>query len=408
MRVLRVLVVEDDAEKLRQVLAAMKPLADNEGIVVDDARDSLQARRLLEQNKYDLLIVDIALPERPDERPSPRGGIKLVREILERDDVFNPPNHIVGLTAYSELIDDAGSCFADDLWLVLLYDPSSDEWRDRLRRKLIHLCKSVSSSAATPAYETHLCVVTALEKPELRAVLRLPWHWQPLNVADDATNYFAGKIERDGTNLKVVAAAAPRMGMAHAAALSMKMIALFRPRYIACAGIMAGLRNEVALGDVIAANPSWDWGSGKHQVSDGVPEFVPAPHQIALNSSIRSKLSLLSADNQLLEEIRRRWSGPASGTVLNLHMGPVASGAPVLANGAIAEGIRLQNRKLIGIEMETYGVFVAADEGPRPAPKAFSLKGVSDFADSEKGDHHRDYAAYTSAEVLRAFVEACL
>lgn len=39
---------------------------------------------------------------------------------------------------------------------------------------------------------------------------------------------------------------------------------------------------------------------------------------------------------------------------------------------------------------------------------AISLKAVSDFADSDKGDEFRAYAAYTSAAVLDLFVTSCI
>jgi nucleoside phosphorylase len=67
-----------------------------------------------------------------------------------------------------------------------------------------------------------------------------------------------------------------------------------------------------------------------------------------------------------------------------------------------------QHRKLLGIEMESYGVLAAAEESPRPQPIAFAIKSVCDFADLEKSDSFQHYAAYTSAEVLRRLVEEYL
>lgn len=55
--------------------------------------------------------------------------------------------------------------------------------------------------------------------------------------------------------------------------------------------------------------------------------------------------------------------------------------------------------------METYGVFVAADEAPSPKPLVFSMKSVVDFGDGLKDDHYQKYAAYTSARSLKHFVE---
>ena len=74
----------------------------------------------------------------------------------------------------------------------------------------------------------------------------------------------------------------------------------------------------------------------------------------------------------------------------------------------MVEQIRGQHRKTLGVEMETYGMFVAAEESPEPQPRCFSLKSVCDFADPSKDDAHQAYAAYTSAAALRAFCEGYL
>jgi nucleoside phosphorylase len=58
--------------------------------------------------------------------------------------------------------------------------------------------------------------------------------------------------------------------------------------------------------------------------------------------------------------------------------------------------------------MEAYAVFAAADDAPIPQPKAFVLKGVSDFADDKKDDSFHSYAAHTSTAALRALMEKYL
>ena len=62
--------------------------------------------------------------------------------------------------------------------------------------------------------------------------------------------------------------------------------------------------------------------------------------------------------------------------------------------------IKTQNRKLLAVDMEAYGVASAATELPEPQPDFLMLKGVSDFADEEKNDAYREYAAYMSVQVL--------
>src|SRR5262249_38488785 len=153
----------------------------------------------------------------------------------------------------------------------------------------------------------------------------------------------------------------------------------------------AGMKNDCDLGDVIVADPSWDYGSGKYIRKDGSPEFLLAPYQINLNRSLQSKLFLMSQDQQTLDEIRRQWQGKPPKSVLRMHLGPVGSGGAVLADSVVCESVRVQHRKVIGIDMETYGVLAAAEESPAPQPKAFSIKSACDFADEQKNDDYREY-----------------
>ena len=94
--------------------------------------------------------------------------------------------------------------------------------------------------------------------------------------------------------------------------------------------------------------------------------------------------------------------------VLRMRIGPIASGAAVLADPEVASSVIDQHRKLLGIEMESYGVMLAAQESSLPVPKAFSLKSVSDFGEPDKNDDHHQYACYTSATALKIFVERFL
>jgi nucleoside phosphorylase len=61
-------------------------------------------------------------------------------------------------------------------------------------------------------------------------------------------------------------------------------------------------------------------------------------------------------------------------------------------------------RKLIGVEMETYGVYRAVHESPEPKPRVVSFKAVCDFA-AEKSDSWQEYAAFMAAEFAVAFLK---
>jgi nucleoside phosphorylase len=190
------------------------------------------------------------------------------------------------------------------------------------------------------------------------------------------------------------------MGMPAAAVLTMKIINNFKPNYLVMAGITAGIKGQVNLGDILVADPSWDYGSGKIKDEEGEAVFYPDPQPIRLNPDIKELLTLISNNNSLLDEIKSKWPAEKPETSLKLHIGPVASGAAVLSHNSVIESIKKHNRKLLGVEMESYGVLYAATHCPKPRPIVIAIKSVCDFADSEKNDNYQRYAAYTSSSIL--------
>lgn len=405
---LKILIVEDDQRKLQKIT---RVLTDIEGVEVEQITpvvDAYSAKVRLKDHAYDLLILDIAIPPRIDRDVEIDEGIKLLEEIMERD-LYKIPTHIVGITAYSDIYLEAQGRFSERLLTVISYDDTSEDWVYGLRARVKHiLLAKKSNESESKEYESHLAVVCALETPELSSILDLDWSWTLIRVQGDETSYHQGCFFKEDKRKIVHAAFAARKGMPAASILAMKMISAFRPEYLAMAGITAGNPARTKFGDIIAADPSWDWGSGKWIVKDGKLIFLPAPHQLSLSPKIRNMLKQMSADSESLFRIRQNWPADKPSDELSLLVGPLASGASVLADGTTAELVKQQHREILGIEMETYAIFAAAEEAPAPRPTAFSLKSVVDFADGEKDDRFQKYAAFTSAQALKHFTERYL
>jgi nucleoside phosphorylase len=168
-------------------------------------------------------------------------------------------------------------------------------------------------------------------------------------------------------------------------------------------GICAGVKGKVQIGDVLFADPSWDFQSGKRVSGDA--SFSISPHQLDTHALIRSHVEQLRADQGALAKIAAEYDGKAP-NLTRIVIGPVASGSAVLADGTVIEEIKnSQHRELIGVEMEIYGLYAAAASSSMPQPLAFAMKGVCDYGDSNKDDLNQHYAAYASANVLRLLVE---
>ncbi len=66
--------------------------------------------------------------------------------------------------------------------------------------------------------------------------------------------------------------------------------------------------------------------------------------------------------------------------------------------------VQEQHKNLIGVEMETYAIFNAAENSSEPRPKYISFKSVCDFGDERKVDDAHNYACFTSAQFLFHFI----
>jgi len=251
-----------------------------------------------------------------------------------------------------------------------------------------------------------LAIVCALEKPELEEVLKLPWNWSSPRPLDDITFVRDGNFMVEGRKITVCATFAPRMGMVSTALRSAAIISMLRPRLIAMCGICAGVKSKVGYGDVLLADPAWDFQSGKRVLDKDNAKFSIAPHHLPTHVSVRTHVEQIRGDQEALAKIASEYGGDLNQrNVPQVIIGPVASGSAVLADGEVIEEIKAQHRELIGVEMEIYGMYAAAHSASKPQPKPFALKAVCDFADPDKKDEYQRYAAYTSANVLRLLME---
>ncbi|MCY1022708.1 hypothetical protein [Pyxidicoccus sp. MSG2] len=405
---LKTLVVDDDADKRQRLCAALEGVQGFDMAGVDTVTDVAAARRKLTETTYELLVLDIALPPRADKDVEPEAGLGLLDEITSPRSRLRVPAHIIGVTGFEHLFTEGVNRFSSRLLTLVHYDAASDEWEQRLQARLRQILAAQDSRAREPLqHQSTLAVLCALPM-ELAAIQRLPWNWKQHNAPGDHTIYWRGTYRRDDEERVVYAAECPRMGMPNAAVFAMKLIHAFRPRYLAMAGITAGIRKKTELGNVIVASPSWDGGSGKWTIQGDEPRFLAAPHQLSLDVTLREQFKALGKDVETLARIKAGWPGEAPSTELRVHVGPLVSNASVLADKVSAERLQGQHRELLGVEMEAYGVFAAAEESSAPSPTPLALKAVVDFADGKKNDRYQPYAAYTSAQVLRHFAEKYL
>ncbi|SFM84984.1 response regulator [Methylobacterium pseudosasicola] len=397
---MKILIVDDQPARLRGLVARL----DAEGFSdVTLVQNAMAAREAMSQTRFSLLLLDICLPNRPVDEPSDQSSVDLLSDLLQGDMLWRP-QRILGLSAYDESAAAVAALFKDYTWGLVRYAADHDGWIDQILNAAA-FAREEPGRAEARTYLTDVAILTALRSPEYEAVLRNGWTWEPARPIDNVLFVQRAVFQSGGRTFTAHAAVAPRMGMVSSALIAAKLIEHLRPRLLIMTGICAGVSGKAQLGDVLFADPSWDYQSGKRVKDGNSTAFSIDPHQLDVAASLRSRADQLRSDRTFLRKVRDTWQGDAPGE-LSLTIGPVASGSAVLADGVSLNEIkRQQQRTIIGLEMEIYGVFAAAHLAPDPQPMPAAFKAVCDFADPDKEDAMQRYAAYTSASVATEFLE---
>lgn len=258
------------------------------------------------------------------------------------------------------------------------------------------------------AFGVDVGIVCALDQPELSAVVAAVGgasKWKDIGDPRYAHVYRAAELLTEGgKRLKLVATTSSSMGLTAASIATTQLVLQFRPRIVLMIGIAAGTKDGgKQFGDVLVADPSIDYNSGKVARQGGIRAFLPDPYPIGLNARLRSVLLKHRGQNAIFEEIRAGWHGHTPDGMNRLHVGPLGAADQVIDDADRILEIQQNWRKLIGVEMETYGVYRACHEAPDPKPRFVSFKAVCDFA-AEKSDSWQEYAAYVAAQFSVRFL----
>lgn len=382
----KVLVVEDSEAKVNTLSKELFALGVLEPNVII-ARSAVDARRALKEHvgTLSLMLLDLALPNRPGDLPSPAIGLELLKQILE-DGEYSAPDNIVGTTADYETLAEYERDFKAYTTQIFLVSPESVEWKFSLAKIIQRINRSID---APREHKVDVCFVTALRHPELAAIQQLPIAWSPEQSLENGVLFQEGTAEINGQTKTFVCAHLTQMGLVAAAFICSSLIERFAPRLLIMTGICGGLPST-KLGDVVVANRSWDWQSGKwlHDSS-----FESAPDQKEASSV------LTGLAHRTEEFILNFWRGQDNRptTAPSLKVGPMVSGSAVVEDKSKHITFLHQHRKAVAVDMECFGVYFAARMALPPQPLALCIKAVSDLADRHKQDNYQVYCSQISA-----------
>ncbi|ODP26168.1 uncharacterized protein PTI45_04490 [Paenibacillus nuruki] len=405
---INVLIVEDNEQKYNEIAEIFNKYNAN----IELSNNVYDSKVKLANKHYDFLLLDINLPYEDGEECSPEAGYRLFKEISSELPMIKKPSEVIIVTAYPELQEKYDIEANKILVSIIKYSYDEQRWREQIENRIKYFIRSKSDSVSqdTETYRIDLAIITAVAV-EFDQVYRLMHDTHETKINNDPTIYTVGKFKEGDNVVNVVLAKQHQMGMIAASVLTIKLIQNFRPRYLAMAGIAAGKRGEVNFGDIIVPTEVWDYGSGKIQqedkkmVTDDTSNYLFKPDPKYLDLDVSFKEIMNKNFNSVLSTIKHSWPGPKPPTELGLITGPIACGSVVVQNEEIIQKfIDPYNRKVKGLDMESYGVFYAVENYIDPKPRVVVCKSVCDFADSEKNDSYQAYAAYTSASFIKYLV----
>lgn len=403
---LKILVVEDEQEKKRLIIEAIMTEPEISMKNIDIEGDVYGAKTRLKIKQYDLLILDINIPPRADQKIQNGAGLDILKYIKKNLQV-KQPKHIIGMTAYDEAFESALNDFNASVFKIIKFDYSEVNWRDALLESIQYLVSHDTPPYHNDGFTYHVDVgvVCALEE-EFNAIRELGTNWEEISVPYDSLAYYKGCFGPSESEISVVAVVSPNMGMPIAAVVATKLISTFRPSLLAMTGICAGVRGKTDYGDILIADPCFDWGSGKW-VADSESstlKFRPAPYPWRLEASLRAVVKHTADTTGVIDTIYNNFTNDKPSSPPKVIVNAMASGGSVLQANVLMDDVREQHKNLVGVEMESYAVLTAVAYSDEPHPKCITIKSVCDFGDEDKDDSFHDYACYTSAQFFYHFV----
>lgn len=395
---MKIIIIDDDILKIRNIVNHLLTLGAREEDI-DYAMSINSAKQLIKRSQYHLMLIDLIIPRREDQEPTQGAGIEFVNEVCSRTRYFEP-FVISAITAFDEAGKEFSKNISSYMASLINYSDESEQWKGEIDKIYAECLRRIEKGVNTAMYD--ISFICTLEDSEERQLLRLLDCKSESKLSSSGIIYRSGEITISERNVTFTVSRISQMGSIASASHTSRIINDFKPRYIFMTGICAGVGADVQLGDIIIAQSTWDWQSGKYTLGDGGVTFSISPHHVNCSDAMEKLIrSHISSTGSVGVGIRQPWPGDGPRSDPRVFLGPVASGSSVVAaQDKIAEIRDSQNRKMIGLEMEAYGMYLACrDDAHRPLD-FLMIKSVSDKADENKDDSMRQYAAYASAQFI--------
>ena len=191
---INILIVDDDANKAKRINDVVLDSLSSQEEPVCTAQTITDAAEMLKKKNFDLMILDLNLPMRHGTLPSPDAGVKFLEHVQRKTELLTP-THIIGLTAFDNLLDEHESIFKGQVLSLVQYDQTTNAWEDVIRHKVFHVLntQSLPRSSRPSSYSLSQYGVIALIAVIVLTIVAvfLPWHLTLVVIAGAILFLFA-------------------------------------------------------------------------------------------------------------------------------------------------------------------------------------------------------------------------
>lgn len=137
---IKILVVDDLQSKREKIV---KTILDDHDILeknIIQAKCVNEAKKILYQEYFDLMILDLVLPVEEGGESNAKNATGFLNNI-EINPSIHPPIHIVGISGYKDQVEEHHQDFSKKLWNLIDYEEDSSIWEEQLQSIIFHLVK---------------------------------------------------------------------------------------------------------------------------------------------------------------------------------------------------------------------------------------------------------------------------
>jgi nucleoside phosphorylase len=409
-----ILVVDDLEKKRDEIRSKLANFCRTLDIRFTEAGSYEDAREVLKSTNIDFVILDLMIPA-GGSRPAERWSRSLLGEIL--DGSLCHPMHVFGLTEHKELLPKVEQYYSRNMFGLFAYDWDSDQWAKDIATKIEYLAQAVENGASyrLNSYDYDLLILTARFKNEFEPVRKVIFedrHGEVHPLWGDEAHF--GRLSIGKATLQAGMICIGDTGLAPAAAVSSLAIQILRPRLLVMLGMCAGFKSKgCRLLDVIVARETACWQEGKDMEEAGRSSFDSRSKYKSCSEQVGSKISralevraveferMMDQATQEADYLKlvAKYGGSIA-TRPTVRSGLLVSGSSIVASDTIRKEVQERHPAAIGLEMEAYALYTAAEISMGSKPQYLVIKGVADLADGGKTDEAQHFASQLSARVL--------